>query len=145
LGWRDHAVTESGVRYFDKATAEPVEPGRFVSIENLEPLLELAPGVTSKPLVGTRLLASFVRYDTDSVAPLHAHVEEQFFMVLDGEIELEISGERRTMRPGDAALIPAWVPHSARSLSASAYQLDVFSPPRKAMLDLIEAQRLKPT
>ena len=60
-------------------------------------------------------------------------------MVLEGEIELELSGERRIMRPGDAALIPAWVPHSARSFSGGAYQLDVFSPPRKAMLDLIAA------
>jgi hypothetical protein len=42
----------------------------------------------------------------------------------------------------DAALLPAWVPHSARSLSAPAYQLDVFSP-RKAMLYLIELRKSK--
>jgi quercetin dioxygenase-like cupin family protein len=131
------------VRYFDQPEHEPAEPGRFVSIESLEPVLELAAGLTSRPLVGSNLLGSFVRYEPDSVAPLHSHVEEQLFVVLEGEIELELSGERRMMRPGDAALIPAWVPHSARSFSRGAYQLDVFSPPRKAMLDLIAAHDLK--
>jgi hypothetical protein len=41
----------------------------------------------------------------------------------------------------DAVLLPAWAPYSARSLSAPAYQLDVFSPPRKAMLYLIELRK----
>jgi quercetin dioxygenase-like cupin family protein len=136
-------VTQDGVRYFEAPTGHAIEPGSFASIEKLEPQLELAPGVTSRPLVGTNLLASFVRYEPNSVAPLHSHVEEQVFVVLEGEIELEMDGERRIMRVGDAALIPAWVAHSARSLSAKAYQLDVFSPPRKAMLDLIE--KGKPT
>jgi quercetin dioxygenase-like cupin family protein len=78
-----------------------------------------------------------------SLAPLRSHVEVQLFVVLEGEIELEMSGERRVVRPGDAALIPDRVPHAARSLSARAYQLDVFSPPRKAMLDLIELHYCK--
>jgi quercetin dioxygenase-like cupin family protein len=134
-------MSKDDVRYFDKPTQVPVDPGVFVSIEALKPVLELAAGVTSRPLLGRNLLASFVRYEANSEAPLHSHVEEQIFVVLEGEIELEISGERRLMQPGDAALIPAWVPHSARSLSDRAYQLDVFSPPRKAMLDLIEVSR----
>jgi quercetin dioxygenase-like cupin family protein len=106
-------------------------------VEALEPLLELAPGITSRPLVGTNLLASFVRYEPDASAPLHSHSEEQLFVVLDGEIELQLGDERRLMRSGEAALIPAWVMHSARSMSDAAHQLDVFSPPRQAMLDLI--------
>jgi quercetin dioxygenase-like cupin family protein len=128
------------VRYFETT---PSEPGRFVSIDSLEPLLELAPGVTSRPLLGRNLLGSFVRYEPNAVAPLHSHLEEQLFMVIEGEIDLELGGEHRTMRPGDAALIPAWVPHSARSSSAGAYQLDVFSPPRRAMLDLMKAKASK--
>jgi quercetin dioxygenase-like cupin family protein len=103
----------------------------------------LAVGITSKPRVGHNLLASFVRYDPNSVAPLHSHVEEQLFVVLEGEIELDLSGERRLMKPCDAALTPAWVSHSARSLSAPASQLDVFSPTHKAIRDLIEAKSRK--
>ncbi|MDP9246612.1 MAG: cupin domain-containing protein, partial [Candidatus Dormibacteraeota bacterium] len=62
------------------------------------------------------------------------------FIVMDGEIELELDGEKRLMRPGDAALIPAFVPHAARTHDAAAYQIDVFSPPRKALLAMLEAR-----
>jgi quercetin dioxygenase-like cupin family protein len=123
--------------YFGRPAGEPGEPGLFLHIADLEPVLELAPGITTRPIVGTNLLASFVRYEPNAVAPLHSHVEEQLFMVFEGEIELELSGERRVLRPGDAALIPAWVPRSARAVGGPAYQLDVFSPPRRAMLDMI--------
>lgn len=124
--------------YFGEPTQKPVLPGRMVSIDADLPEIELAPGVHSRPLVGDRLLASFVRYEPNSVAPLHAHDEEQVFIVVEGELEMTLGGEVRLMRAGDAALIPAWVEHTVRSLDASAYQIDVFSPPRQAMLDLLQ-------
>jgi quercetin dioxygenase-like cupin family protein len=127
--------------YFGRPAGEPAEPGLFLHIADLEPVLELAPGITTRPIVGANLLASFVHYEPNAVAPLHSHVEEQLFMVFEGEIELELSGERRVLRPGDAALIPAWVPHAARAVGGPAYQLDVFSPPRQAMLDMIAKLR----
>lgn len=133
--------TNREVRYFDSATEAAATPGRYVAVDELEPLLELAIGVTSRPLVGANLLASFVRYEPGAVAPPHAHVEEQLFVVLDGEIELQLDSERRIMRIGDAASIPAWVTHSARAIAGPAYQLAVFSPPRQAMLDLIAANQ----
>ena len=123
--------------YFGEATQAPSAPGRLVRIEEDLPEIELAPGVRSRPLVGERMLASFVRYEPNSVAPRHAHSEEQVFIVLEGELEMTLGGEVRLMKAGEAALIPAWVEHSVRSLGAPAYQIDVFSPPRKAMLDLL--------
>ena len=132
-----------GVRYFDQPTGKAEEPGRFAAIDDLEPVLELAPGISTRPLIGSKLLASFVRYEPDAVAPLHSHAEEQLFVVLEGQLELQLDTERRLMRPGDAALIPAWVPHSVRAVSGPAYQLDVFSPPRAAMLELIKAQQTR--
>ncbi len=132
-----------GGRYFDQPTGKAEEPGRFAPIDELEPVLELAPGISSRPLIGSKLLASFVRYEPDAVAPLHSHAEEQLFVVLDGQLELQLDTERRLMRTGDAALIPAWVPHSVRAVSGPAHQLDVFSPPRAALLDLIKAQQSK--
>jgi quercetin dioxygenase-like cupin family protein len=126
-------------RYFDDATGVPREPGRFVTVDDDLPALDFTPGLVLRPIVGRNLLASWVRYEPHSEAPLHAHEEEQVFVVLEGEIELELDGERRLMRPGQAAIIPAFVPHAARTLDRPAYQLDVFSPPRRAMLDLLEA------
>lgn len=102
------------------------------------PALDFAPGLVVRPLVGRNLLASFVRYQPHAEAPLHAHEEEQVFIVLEGEVELELDGEKRLMRPGEAALIPAFVPHAARTFDGPAYQIDVFSPPRRAMLQMLE-------
>ena len=123
------------MQYFGEATEKPTVPGRMVNVEADLPEVELAPGVRSRPLVGEKLLASFVRYEPNSVAPMHAHQEEQVFVVLEGELEMTLGGEVRLMKAGDAALIPAWVEHSVRSLEAPAYQIDVFSPPRRALLE----------
>jgi hypothetical protein len=37
------------------------------------------------------------------------------------------------------ALIPSFVPHAARTYEASCFQVDVFSPPRKLLLELGQA------
>jgi quercetin dioxygenase-like cupin family protein len=129
---------DEGFQYFEVVEREPEQPGRFVSVEgDLRPLT-LGPGLSSRPLLGTNLLASFVRYEPGAGAPRHAHEEEQLFVMLEGEVEMELGGETRRLRPGDAVLIPAWVPHSVRSTGGPVYQLDVFSPPRKALLKLLE-------
>src|SRR5581483_6998200 len=112
--------------YFDQPTAEPVEPGRIVAIAADLPSITLAPGLTARPLVGRNLLASFVRYEPDAVAPLHSHEEEQVFIVLEGELEITLGDEVRRVKAGRAAMIPAWVPHSVRAVGGPAYQLDVF-------------------
>ena len=124
--------------YFDAGTGTPEAAGRFVTVDTDDlPSLTLAPGIVSRPLVGANLLASFVRYAPNSTAPRHSHVEEQLFILVEGEIELTLGEESRIMRAGDAAMIPSWVEHSARSLDGPAYQIDVFSPPRRAMLEML--------
>ena len=133
----DWAMT-GDITYFEPPSGVPEEPGRYVRIDADLPALDFAPGLVLRPLVGRNLLTSFVRYAPHAEAPLHSHEEEQVFIVLEGEIELELGGERRLMRPGDAALIPAFVPHAARTHDGPAYQIDVFSPPRRALLDILE-------
>ena len=56
-------------------------------------------------------------------------------MVLEGDFEVELGREVRALRVGDAALIPSWVPHRVTAGPAGAYQLDVFCPPRRGLLD----------
>ncbi len=41
----------------------------------------------------------------------HHRLTEEIYLVLEGEGELEIDGERRHVSPGDAALIPAGAWH----------------------------------
>jgi quercetin dioxygenase-like cupin family protein len=129
----------SNTEYFEEAPVQATAAGRIVSIEADLPQVALARGLSSRPLVGTNLLASFVRYEPHAVAPRHAHEEEQVFVVLEGELEITLGDEVRRVRAGEAALIPPWVPHTVRALDQPAYQLDVFSPPRKAMLAMLDA------
>jgi quercetin dioxygenase-like cupin family protein len=124
--------------YFAVPTERPVRDGKFVRIESLDGF-ELAPGLTLRPVVGENVMLSFARYEPHAEAPLHAHVEEQLFVVLEGEFEVELGGETRTLGVGDAALIPSWVPHRVRAGAEPAYQLDVFTPPRQGLLDRMAA------
>jgi len=125
------------VRYFDSSDGVAVEPGRIVEIATDLPVLDFAPGLTLRPLVGRNLLASFVHCEAGAEAPLDSHVEEQVFIVVEGKFELYLGDRIQLMRPGMAAMIPAHVPHSVRCLNAPGYQIDVFSPPRQAMLDAL--------
>jgi mannose-6-phosphate isomerase-like protein (cupin superfamily) len=48
----------------------------------------------------------------------HYHrATEEIYFVLDGEGELELDGARRSVRPGDAALIPPGAWHEIRALT----------------------------
>jgi quercetin dioxygenase-like cupin family protein len=84
-------------------------------------------------------MVSFARYEPGAEAPRHAHVEEQVFIALEGSFEVDLDGDVRTLGPGDVAVIPSWAPHRVTAGPAPAYQVDVFSPPRQGLLDLLAA------
>ena len=132
----------TGIDYFafDPATASH-EKGRFVSIDTDLPVVEFKKGLYFRPLLGKNVLVNFVRYEPDTEAPLHVHSEEQVTFVLEGEFEFEVAGEKLIMRPGDAVWIPSMVPHAARTGAKTCYQVDVFSPPRQALLDLMSREK----
>jgi quercetin dioxygenase-like cupin family protein len=124
------AVAKSPGRYFDSnVDADPVE---FV------------PGLVFRSMLGEELMVNYVSYEPHTEAPRHAHAEEQILLVLEGELEVELGDEVRTLKPGQAALIPPHVPHAARTHDGTCLQLDVFHPPRKALLDLVNARGKQP-
>ena len=130
--------------YFAVQSGTPIEPGRMVTVDQDLPRLELASGIVARALLGSNLLVSFVRWQPHALAPLHAHAEEQVFVVLEGQLEITLGREVRLMGPGEAAHIPAWVEHSVRSFDTPAYQIDVFDPPRQAFLDLLAQVAARP-
>jgi gentisate 1,2-dioxygenase len=68
------------------------------------------------------------------------HEEEQIVIVLDGEFTFDLDGDVRTMRRGDVAVVPSWVPHGAWTTDSHCLEIDVFVPPRESLLKLAEAQ-----
>jgi quercetin dioxygenase-like cupin family protein len=133
-------VTGSETHFSTEARGVPTGPGRFVTVNDID-AVEFVPGLEFRPVLGDNVMTNFVTYAPHTEAPLHVHEEEQVVIVLDGELEFVIDGQTKLMRPGDVAVIPSWVPHGARTLEVGCTQVDVFTPPRKTLLDHARAQR----
>ncbi len=117
-----------------EAAGTPTAKGRFVQVSTVPPV-EFLPGLEFRPVLGEKTLTNFVRFAPYTEAPMHVHEEEQIVIVLDGEFDFEINGDVRTMRPGDVAVVPSWVPHGARTKETNCYEVDVFTPPRLTLLE----------
>jgi quercetin dioxygenase-like cupin family protein len=117
----------------------PVASGRYVDVTAV-PSVEFVPGLGFQPVLGENTMVNFVSFAEHTEAPVHVHEEEQIVIVLDGEFEFELDGDTRTMKRGDVAVIPPWVPHGARTHDTTCREVDVFNPPRKTLLDIARAQ-----
>jgi quercetin dioxygenase-like cupin family protein len=126
--------------HFSEAGGTPTAPGRYVDVDAIEPV-EFVPGLEFRPVLAEGSLINFVHFEPNTEAPVHVHSEEQIVLVLDGEFEFELDGDVRTMRKGDVAVVPPWVPHGAKTNHTSCSEVDVFTPPRKTLLDHAAAQR----
>jgi quercetin dioxygenase-like cupin family protein len=133
-----------GGEYFEREPAPPgtaPSPGRYVQVEGIDPV-EFTEGLAFQPVLGERLLVNFVRFEPRTTAPVHTHEEEQVSIMVEGELEFDLDGDVRTLRPGSAVVIPPHVPHGARTLDSTCFEIDVFSPPRRALIDV--ARRARP-
>ncbi len=129
--------------FSNEAGGTPTAPGRFVDVGAIPPV-EFVPGLEFRPVLGEKTMTNFVRFAPHTEAPVHVHEEEQIVIVLEGEMEFELDGVVQTMRPGDVAVAPPWVPHGARTIDSGCYEVDVFNPPRRTLLDHAAAQATPP-
>jgi quercetin dioxygenase-like cupin family protein len=118
---------------------EPEADGRYVDVDAIEPV-SFAPGLNFQPVLGEHTMVNVVSFDENAEAPRHSHKEEQIVIVLEGEFEFDLDGDVRTMKPGDVAVIPPWVPHGARTRGTRCREIDVFNPPRETLLEHARAQ-----
>jgi quercetin dioxygenase-like cupin family protein len=129
--------------YFELEAPPPgatPDRGRYVDVEAID-AVEFTEGLGFRPVLGERLLVNFVRFEPHTTAPVHTHEEEQVSIMVEGELEFDLDGDVRTLRPGSAVVIPPHVPHGARTLDSTCFEIDVFSPPRRALIDV--ARRAK--
>ena len=124
-------------RYFAQETgAQPAGEGSFFKWDDQDPI-EILPGLRFQPISGDRLLANFVSFEPNVVAPVHWHDEEQMSIVIHGEFEFEVGGQKKLVKRGEAVLIPPNVPHGARTYDSKCLELDIFNPPRHGLLELM--------
>lgn len=133
-------MTTAQQHFSSESGGEPRAAGRFVQVGSVEPVSFL-PGLDFRPVLGEDTMVNFVRFAPHAEAPRHAHAEEQIVIVLEGEFDFEISGEVRTLRPGDVAVVPSWVPHAAWTRDVGCLEADVFNPPRETLLEHARSQR----
>jgi quercetin dioxygenase-like cupin family protein len=110
--------------------------GFYVEVDKDVAAVEFVDGLVFRPVVGDKLMANFVRFRPNTVAPVHTHDEEQITVVIEGEFEFDLAGDVRIIRPGMAAVVPPGVPHGARTYDSSCFEIDIFHPPRRALLEL---------
>lgn len=110
----------------------------FLKIEEDVPSLPVEPGIVVRPALGKRMNMSFIYFEPRTVAPVHQHAEEQIGTVFQGSLEFELAGEKRTLHRGDVYVIPPHVPHGAVTNEEACITIDVFSPPREGLRELLE-------
>lgn len=104
----------------------------FVDISNRE-RKTIVEGVVTRTFWGENMLLGVVELDANAVIPAHAHPHEQSTIVLQGELEMDIEGEKRWMKAGDIVIIPGNARHSVIVGPVASRVVDVFSPAREDM------------
>ncbi len=93
----------------------------FRSWEEREPLA-LFPRVSLYATGGEQVLLCRVRYEQGAHVPRHAHEQtEQVMLMLDGELEMTVGSETRTLRAGDSVVVNPGVEHELRSESGCSF------------------------
>ena len=89
------------------------------------------PGVAVYTTHTDRLMLSLVEFQPHAVVEEHSHPHDQMGILIDGELDFTIGGQRQTVRPGQMWRIPGGVKHKAVAGAAGAKAMDVFHPVRE--------------
>ncbi len=122
--------------YFDQSGEPSDAPARFVRVEDLDPLI-VVPGLEFRPVTTGTVMTNFVTFEPDAVAPVHHHSEQQIAIILSGELTFTVGRETQLMRAGDCVVIPPDVEHGGVAGPQGCQALDVFTPPRAAIVGLM--------
>ena len=122
--------------YFSETASGRGGDGRYAQVSEL-PGADAGNGVSLRALSGERVMLSYVTIAPHGVAAVHTHDEEQIGLVVSGHCEFDLDGDVRRLGPGDIYHAPPGVPHGARAGDEECVIVDLFGPPRRALLDLL--------
>ena len=101
----------------------------LAELQDIEPR-EIFPGFFGRFIHSENMTFAYWEVRKDSLVPVHSHMHEQVVNMLEGKIELIVSGKRHELSPGSVLIIPSHAVHSGKALTACRI-LDVFSPVRE--------------
>jgi quercetin dioxygenase-like cupin family protein len=135
MGSRNDSPAEG---YFDLSKPGPGGGGSVTPVDEIESY-EIAAGLFFRPFYAENISLNFVTFPPDSGFPAHVHPEEQVSIVREGEMEIMIGDEFFAVKAGDVIHFPSGVPHSGRTTTEPCRLIDIFSPPRTGIKDVIAA------
>lgn len=94
------------------------------------PVKEPIPGFKGRFVHSDNMTVVHWRISANSMAPKHAHPHEQVTLVVEGEFELTIAGEKKVLKPGVVALVPPSIEHMGIALT-DCHLIDIFYPVRE--------------
>lgn len=95
------------------------------------PWLDLGGGLKRKIMAfDDKLMLVKVAFEAGGIGMVHQHHHTQITHVDSGVFEIEIAGEKKILKAGDAFFIPTNVLHGAVCIEAGVL-IDVFSPMRE--------------
>jgi quercetin dioxygenase-like cupin family protein len=93
----------------------------FRSWDGREPL-SLIEGVSAHSIGGEQVLLCRVRYEPGTTVPRHSHEHtEQVMFVLEGELEMTVGSETRTLREGNVVVVNRGIEHELHSEGGCAF------------------------
>ncbi len=95
--------------------------------------MELFPGIDAQIFAGKNVMVMRVELAQGAIATPHAHSHEQISLVLQGEVLFTIGEEQKTLKAGEAVVIPSDVLHSAEAVLACEL-IDIFNPVRDDLM-----------
>lgn len=96
---------------------------------------QIAEGVRRKVMAyDDRLMLVRVEFEKDGIGEVHSHSEVQVTNIESGVFEIEISGNKKILKAGDAFYVPSNTKHGVVCFEAGVL-VDVFCPMRIDFLD----------
>lgn len=96
------------------------------------PWEHVEPGIKRKIMPYTDgLMAVCVSFDKGAIGTVHSHdIHDQLAICLQGSFEVNLNGEKRQLKAGDAFLAAKGVSHGVVALEDDSRLLDTFNPHR---------------
>jgi quercetin dioxygenase-like cupin family protein len=88
----------------------------FIDLKTLE-IKDSLPGATSAYFQTEHFTLAFTELKAGAEIPLHNHIQEAVDIILEGELEMQISDTTDIVKPGIISFVPSNTFHKAKAIT----------------------------
>jgi len=89
----------------------------YVEVSKL-PVIERLPGWRGRYFDSANMTFAHYEFDAGSSIHEHSHPQEEVYEVIEGELEIAISGVTRRLVPGTVGIVPPNALHSVKAITS---------------------------